>query len=245
MFGGDPFGDDPFFGGGGRDDMLDPFGGRTRRASGRDGHDGRGQGERRDSGRRGDPFSLMDAMLGGGGLGGMDMEAMHEGGGRGGGSFTMMSSSTVISGDGYTRTVTQRSHRDGSGPTVSERREHLRDGAQERLSCGRRIGDRSRTITKERDSRGDERTLDTIEGMDAEARALDGFDDEFSRRSSGRGGLLGFGQQAAARPRQPSRRDLEDAPPPRGGYDLDRDEVDMGVVSKPARRGSSSRRWGF
>ena len=187
----------------------------------------------------------MDAMLGGmGGFGeGMDMEAMHGRGG--GGSFTMMSSSTVVSGDGYTRTVTQQSHRDGAGPTVSERREHLRDGAQERLSCGRRIGDRSRTITKERDARGDERTLDTIEGMDAEARALDGFDDEFARRASGRG-LLGFGGAAAAAPRRPSRRSLDADRGRDRGYDLDRDEVDVAVVPPaPARRRSSASKWGY
>ena len=241
MFGGgNPF-DDPFFGG-------DPFGGgRERRPSGRDRD--RDEGRRRE-GREGrdprDPFSLMDSMMGGGFLGGgnvMDMDGLGGGGGGGSSSsFTMVSSSTTFGGDGgYSRTVTQSSRRSGSGPTVSERREHLRDGRTERSSCGRRIGDRSRTITKERDARGDERTLDTIEGMDADARELDGFDDEFARFSRG-GALLG---RAAAPPRRassgaPPRFALGAPPAPRGSDGRARDEVDFAVADPPPRRRS---RW--
>ena len=233
---------------GGRDPFDDPFftGRQERRPSQRGGRDVVEM-ERRD------PFALMDemmggSMLGGGFMGGMDMDRIHGegfghrggGGGGGGGSFTMMSSSTVISGDGRSRTVTQRSSQCGAGPFVSERREQIRNGDSETISCGRRINDRSRTITKERDRHGDERTMDTIENMDADHAELDRFDDDFTRHASGHA-QLDFGrpqmlQQGARRPSarqpQPQPRALERA------YDMDRDD-------QSARQPRRKSKWGF
>ena len=195
MFGGDPFGggdpfDDPFFTGGG--------------------------GASREGGRRRDPFDAMRQMMGGGGLlGGGFGEDFGRGGGGGNGSFTMMSSSTTISGDGRSRTVTETAQRHGAGPVVGERREHNRERDRETLSCRRRIGDRARTVLKERDEHGDERTLDTIENMDADPQALDRFEDEFRSARAGRNNMLGY--------EQPSRRRRTPMIGP--AYDFDQDEV--------------------
>ena len=199
MFGGDPFGggdpfDDPFFTGGGSSS--------------------------REGGRRRDPFggSLLGQMMGGGSLlgGGFGDEAFGRMGGGGNGSFTMMSSSTTISGDGRSRTVTETAQRHGAGPVVGERREHNRDRDRETLSCRRRIGDRARTVLKERDEHGDERTLDTIENMDANPESLEHFEDEFRRARGGRSNLLGYEQ-----PQQRRRRTPMIGP----AYDFDQDEV--------------------
>ena len=198
MFGGDPFGggdpfDDPFFTGGGSSS--------------------------REGGRRRDPFggSLLGQMMGGGSLlgGGFGDEAFGRMGGGGNGSFTMMSSSTTISGDGRSRTVTETAQRHGTGPVVGERREHNRERDRETLSCRRRIGDRARTVLKERDEHGDERTLDTIENMDADPQALDRFEEEFRSARGGRSNLLGY--------EQPPRRRRTPMIGP--AYDFDQDEV--------------------
>ena len=227
---------------GGRDPFDDPFfTGRPERS--------RDRGDRRDDDRRlerRDPFALMDQMMGGGMLGGfggdMDMDRLHErGAGGGGGSFTMMSSSTVISGDGRSRTVTSHSSQHGGGPMVSERREQVRGGGNETISCARRIGDRSRTITKERDRRGDERTMDTIENMDVDAVELDRFDDDFQRHASGRAQMLDFQRgfppgMLQEAPRGGGRRRPSDARAIEA-YDLDGDDE----ARQPRRRS----RWGF
>ena len=136
-------------------------------------------------------------------------------GGGGNGSFTMMSSSTTISGDGRSRTVTETAQRHGAGPVVGERREHNRDRDRETLSCRRRIGDRARTVLKERDEHGDERTLDTIENMDADPQALDRFEEEFRSARGGGRNLLGY--------EQPPRRRRTPMIGP--AYDFDQDEV--------------------
>ena len=198
MFGGDPFGggdpfDDPFFTGGGSS---------------------------REGGRRRDPFggSLLGQMMGGGSLlgGGFGEDfGGRMGGGGNGSSFTMMSSSTTVSADGRSRTVTETAQRHGAGPVVGERREHNRDRDRETLSCRRRIGDRARTVLKERDEHGDERTLDTIENMDANPESLEHFEDEFRRARGGRN-LLGYEQ-----PQQRRRRTPMIGP----AYDFDQDEV--------------------
>mgnify|MGYP001242290611 CR=1 FL=1 len=198
MFGGDPFGggdpfDDPFFTGG-------------------------GSASREGGGRRRDPFGggLLGQMMGGGGLlGGGFGEDFGRMGGGGNGSFTMMSSSTTISGDGRSRTVTETAQRHGAGPVVGERREHNRERDRETLSCRRRIGDRARTVLKERDEHGDERTLDTIENMDADPQALDRFEEEFRSARAGRNNMLGY--------EQPSRRRRTPMIGP--AYDFDQDEV--------------------
>ena len=199
MFGGDPFGggdpfDDPFFTGGGSS---------------------------REGGRRRDPFggSLLGQMMGGGSLlgGGFGEDfGGRMGGGGNGSSFTMMSSSTTVSADGRSRTVTETAQRHGAGPVVGERREHNRDRDRETLSCRRRIGDRARTVLKERDEHGDERTLDTIENMDADPQALDRFEEEFRSARGGRSNLLGYEQ-----PQQRRRRTPMIGP----AYDFDQDEV--------------------
>ena len=200
MFGGDPFGggdpfDDPFFTGGGSSS--------------------------REGGRRRDPFgggSLLGQMMGGGSLlgGGFGDEAFGRMGGGGNGSFTMMSSSTTVSADGRSRTVTETAQRHGAGPVVGERREHNRDRDRETLSCRRRIGDRARTVLKERDEHGDERTLDTIENMDADPQALDRFEEEFRSARGGGRNMLGYEQ-----PQQRRRRTPMIGP----AYDFDQDEV--------------------
>ena len=199
MFGGDPFGggdpfDDPFFTGG-------------------------GSASRREGGRRRDPFGggLLGQMMGGGGLlGGGFGEDFGRMGGGGNGSFTMMSSSTTISGDGRSRTVTETAQRHGAGPVVGERREHNRERDRETLSCRRRIGDRARTVLKERDEHGDERTLGTIENMDADPQALDRFEEEFRSARGGGRNMLGYEQ-----PQQRRRRTPMIGP----AYDFDQDEV--------------------
>lgn len=226
--------------GGGRDPFDDPFFTGREMAPRRNSRRTEDQDDRR---RPRDPFSLMEQMMGGMGgdmFGDMDMDRGMQGGG--GGSFTMMSSSTVMSGDGQFRQVTQHSSRSGNGPTVSERREQTRNGQNETLSCARRIGDRSRTITKERDRHGDERTMDTIENMDADAAQLDRFDSDFSRHRSGRNMLAADpfmrsafgGQSNAPQGGYGNRRALPDS---RGdAYDRDRDEVTLS--RDPPRRRS-------
>ena len=189
MFGGDPFG--------GGDPFDDPF--------------FAGGSSSREGGRR-DPFDAMRQMMGGGGLlGGGFGEDM----GGGNSSFTMMSSSTTVSADGRSRTVTETAQRHGADPVVGERREHNRERDRETLSCRRRIGDRARTVLKERDEHGDERTLDTIENMDADPQALDRFEEEFRSARGGRSNLLGY--------EQPQRRRRTPMIGP--AYDFDQDEV--------------------
>lgn len=199
MFGGDPFGDgdpfdDPFFGGGGDSSSA--------------------------GGRRRDPFDAVRQLLGGGMGGGSLLGGGEDTFGRMGGdgsSFSMMSSSTTVSAGGRSRTVMETAQRRGGGPVIGERREHDRDGAREKLSCRRRIGDRARTVLKERDQHGEEKTLDTIENMAADPQALDRFEDEF-RQARG-GNVLGYEQ-----PRETGRR--RRARPMLGpAYDFDRGEI--------------------
>ena len=151
--------------------------------------------------------------------------------------------------------MTEQSHRAGAGPLVSERREHDRLGARETLSCRRRVGDRSRTVTKERDGR-DERTLDTIEGMDAAPDDLDRFDDDFQRMRGGGRNMLGFDQhrypqQRGYPPQQRAPPPRSRAPPPQSraprqierGYDLDRDVVEFECQDELPRSSRGPRRW--
>ena len=58
-------------------------------------------------------------------------------------------------------------------------------------------------MLKERDEHGDERTLDTIENMDADPQALDRFEEEFRSARGGRGNLLGYEQPQQRRRRTP------------------------------------------
>lgn len=197
----DPF-SDPFFNGGGRGD---PFAGMNQMMAHMDTVFG-GGGDGRRSGRRG---------LGGGLFGGMmaDMDQMMSSQHGGGSGIVSSSSYSYCSSGGPNGQTYQRTTQSTMGPGgVAETHSTEKDSrtGTQKVLVERRIGDRSRTIVRERGRDGLETKTDTLNNLTQEQAAQ--FDTEFqqSRMNSqaalsglGRRGMIGQAGQQQHRNPQP------------------------------------------